>query len=439
MRLSMKRMRKNYLNRELFILSLVSFGIALLVYFVLSVSSIYLITRYYNTEEHIEKLEKRYAKELQGYITKEGITVKNIGEVDEWVFNRDDVFLKIFINGNLVYDAMYGATDNVVGSSENREHFLEMNSYELNLGEDKAEAILFCYDFAAENYGRYVSLLISFLVFFISMIAGVRKKMKYLVTLQRELHMLSEDLNSSITLQGNDEITDVAKGIESLRLSVKDKMEKEKMAYEANHRLITSLSHDIKTPLTVMIAYLELAKSKGRECAELEKYIGISLDKANHLKELTNELFEHFLLHGGMQEVIFDRVNGNELIMQMLEENLFDLEMQGVDIRRDINDITSVLEVNVNMVHRLFHNLFSNLNKYGDLSKPIFIHYALENNHLVLSMQNAKAQMPDKRESAKIGLHNCEAIMEKHKGTFEVCENENTFSVRFAFPVCTKK
>lgn len=244
MRLSMKRMRKNYLNRELFILSLVSFGIALLVYFVLSVSSTYLITRYYNTEEHIEKLEKRYAKELQGYITKEGITVKNIGEVDEWVFNRDDVFLKIFINGNLVYDAMYGATDNVVGSSENREHFLEMNSYELNLGEDKAEAILFCYDFAAENYGRYVSLLISFLVFFISMIAGVRKKMKYLVTLQRELHMLSEDLNSSITLQGNDEITDVAKGIESLRLSVKDKMEKEKMAYEA-HRLITSLSHDI--------------------------------------------------------------------------------------------------------------------------------------------------------------------------------------------------
>lgn len=44
-----------------------------------------------------------------------------------------------------------------------------------------------------------------------------------------------------------------------------------------------------------------------------------------------------------------------------------------------------------------------------------------------------KVKMPDKRESAKIGLHNCAAIMEKHKGTFEVFENENTFSVRLDF------
>ena len=51
-----------------------------------------------------------------------------------------------------------------------------------------------------------------------------------------------------------------------------------------------------------MIAYLELAKSKGREDEELKKYIGISLDKANHLKELTNELFEHFLLCGGEEK-----------------------------------------------------------------------------------------------------------------------------------------
>lgn len=46
-----------------------------------------------------------------------------------------------------------------------------------------------------------------------------------------------------------------------------------------------------------------------------------------------------------------------------------------------------------------------------------------------------KVKMPDKRESAKIGLHNCAAIMEKHKGTFEVFENENAFSVRLAFPL----
>lgn len=432
MRLSMKEMRKKYLNRELFVLSLLSFGISVLVYFVLSFSSSYLLAKYYNTEEHIEKLEKKYAEDLQNYIEKEKITVQNIGKIDEWVFDREDVFPKIFVNGNIIYDAMYGATDK---GGERRENFGKMKSYELKLGRDKAEAVLFCYDFSAENYARYLSLLLSFLVFFIVMIAGVRRKIRYLITMRKELCMLSENLNCPVTLRGNDEITDVARGIDALRLSVKDKMQKEKMAYEANHRLITSLSHDIKTPLTTVIAYLELAKSKGKEDEELKKYIGISLDKANHLKELTNELFEHFLLHGGEEKISFEKVNGNELIMQMLEENLFDLEMQGADIRREVNDITSTLEVNINLVYRLFHNLFSNLTKYGDLSKPIFIHYALENGYLVLSMQNTKAKLTNRRDSAKIGLHNCAAIMEKHKGTFEVFENDSTFSVRFAFPL----
>ena len=79
MRLSMKEMRKKYLNRELFVLSLLSFGISVLVYFVLSFSSSYLLAKYYNTEEHIEKLEKKYAEDLQSYIEKEKITVQNIG------------------------------------------------------------------------------------------------------------------------------------------------------------------------------------------------------------------------------------------------------------------------------------------------------------------------------------------------------------------------
>lgn len=432
----MKRMRKSYLNKELFVLSLLSFAISLVTYFLLSSGSVYLITKYYNTEEHIAKLETKYAKELQSYITEENITIQDIEEIDDWVLNRENIFPKIFANGNLIYDAMYGATDSAGNSLENRGHFSEMKSYELDLGGYRAEVILFCYDFSMENYARHISLLVSFLVFFISMIVGIRKKIQYLVTLQKELHMLSENLDSSITIQGHDEITSVASGIETLRLSVKEKMEKEKMAYETNHRLITSLSHDIKTPLTTMIAYLELAKDRGKEDEELGKYIKISLDKANHLKELTNELFEHFLLHAGTQKIILEKVNGNELIMQMFEENLVELEMQGVDIRRNIEDITSTLEVNINLVYRLFHNLFSNLNKYGDLSKPIFIYYALEGEYLVVSMQNIKAQQQNKRESAKIGLHNCVAIMEKHKGTFEVFENENTFSVRLAFPLC---
>ena len=138
MRLSMKEMRKKYLNRELFVLSLLSFGISVLVYFVLSSSSSYLLAKYYNTEEHIEKLEKKYAEDLQSYIEKEKITVQNIGKIDEWVFDREDVFPKVFVNGNIIYDAMYGATD----KGGERRKFWKDKSYELKLGSDEARRSL---------------------------------------------------------------------------------------------------------------------------------------------------------------------------------------------------------------------------------------------------------------------------------------------------------
>ena len=63
-----------------------------------------------------------------------------------------------------------------------------------------------CYDFSAENYAGYLSLLLSFLVFFIVMIAGVRRKIRYLITMRKELCMLSENLDCPVTLRGNDKI-----------------------------------------------------------------------------------------------------------------------------------------------------------------------------------------------------------------------------------------
>lgn len=71
--------------------------------------------------------------------------------------------------------------------------------------------------------------------------------------------MLVNDLNTPITFKGHDEIYQVAKGIDYLKLSILEKIKKEKNAFDANMNLITSLSHDIKTPLTSVIAYIELA------------------------------------------------------------------------------------------------------------------------------------------------------------------------------------
>lgn len=237
-------------------------------------------------------------------------------------------------------------------------------------------------------------------------------------------------------IAGNDEITQVAYGIESLRNSVIEKIEDEKRAYDTNIQLVTTLSHDIKTPLTSIIGFLELAKNNSKENQITYHYLDIALEKSFHLNNLINELFSHFLLHSNSYEIQFEKVDTDILINQILEEYLYELETKGAIIKRDIHDITSEISVNINLFQRLISNIFSNINKYADLNKPISVQYYLEEKTLIIKIKNSKkTERSFTQNSTKIGLNNCRAIMQKHMGEFVNYEDADSFVVELHFPV----
>lgn len=161
----------------------------------------------------------------------------------------------------------------------------------------------------------------------------------------------------------------------------------------------------------------------------------ISLNKANHLKNITNEIFDHFLLHSDNYNIIFEEVNTKDLIIPMLEENLVDLELKGVTIERNIEDINSKINVNINLIYRIFENVFSNIEKYADLSKSIMVMYYIKDSVLLVSIKNYKKKKYKSCSSTKIGLNNCIAIMEKHHGKFDVFETDEIFEITLIFPL----
>lgn len=363
------------------------------------------------------------------------IYVGDLNEIDEWVLAQNDVYLKLFHNGNLVYDTLYGVTEGSDMPEESVKEYGEMRVYSIHFMDGEAEALLFGYDYRIESYARYVMLLLSLIVFLVVFVHGIRKKIRYLVTISREVDRLSEDLHYEVTVQGEDEIATVAKGIDRLRRSVIDQMEREKRAYDTNMNLVTSLSHDIKTPLTSVIGYMELAREKAKQDEEVIQYLNISLEKAMYLKQQTNDLFEHFLLHSNGYQIVFEKVNANELIVQMLEENLLELEAKGVPVKRQISNIAASISVNVNLIYSVFENLFSNLNKYADLSKEVQVGYQLREGYLVVFIENSKKTEKNKNWiSTKIGLDNCRAIMGKHKGKLEIEETNERFKVTLWLP-----
>ena len=432
----MLKNKKYTLRKELLLVCIIAFLISFSFYKVVSAVGIQIISEHYSTGNRIKKLEKKYAKELQKYIKEKSIDIKDISLIDTWNSENEDVYLKLFYKGNLIYDTLYGLLDYSKIPVENIQNYSKVRVYPVQVGNEEMYATILCYDFKMENNYKILVLICTMLIFATIVLYGVKNKIDYLMVISNEVEKLTEDLNSRITIKGNDEIYHVAKGIDELRASVISRIEKEKEAYNSNIELITTLSHDIKTPLTSVISYIELVAERLEGDNESVEFLNIALEKSMGLRNITNNLFEHFLLKSKAYNITFDQVNGNELVAQMVEENLLDLEARGVIVSRTVEDINSVLNVNIDLIYRVFENVFSNISKYADFEKELKVKYHLKNKWLEIIIRNVKKHQKNCNElSTQIGLKNCKSIMERHYGKMKIIDLKDAFTVVLRFPI----
>ena len=122
----------------------------------------------------------------------------------------------------------------------------------------------------------FVSSTIALGLFFSITIHFVRKKMKYVLRLENEMKLIeSGDLQHQIECVGNDEIGSLATQLDHLRVALKENMEKESEARKANEELITTMSHDLRTPLTSLMGYLDILEMKKIGFNMVRKHIKI--------------------------------------------------------------------------------------------------------------------------------------------------------------------
>ena len=104
---------------------------------------------------------------------------------------------------------------------------------------------------------------------------------------------------------------------------------RQKQSEQAYKRLMTSLSHDLKTPLASFVGYLEAVESKMVTGAEQEEYIHVGAEKAYHLKEFVRALFEWVKLDAGEQGFHFEVCDLNELTRNIMADWVPILENSG--------------------------------------------------------------------------------------------------------------
>lgn len=245
------------------------------------------------------------------------------------------------------------------------------------------------------------------------------------------------ELNRSIALRGSDEIALLARDVDRMRRALLGQIENERAAWEANRELITAMSHDIRTPLTSLLGYLDIIDHGNyRDAEQLRQYVSVSRDKALQLKELSDKLFQYFLLYGNRPMPLnWQTLGAAMLLEQLLGERALYLRSHGFYVEEDFGVGDCQIATDTAQLCRLFDNLFSNIEKYADPAAPVSIVCGVLTGRLRVRLGNAIRRLEDPVESTRVGLKTCEKIAQQLGGSLEYGAKGNYFSVAVIFPI----
>ena len=258
-----------------------------------------------------------------------------------------------------------------------------------------------------------VSVMLGFLGFLLVMWVYFFELTKRITQLGKEVTAVADgDMTRAITAEGEDEITRLCTDVEYMRSSMLENIEKERAALEANRELITAMSHDIRTPLTVLLGYIDIMKLNAPE-GDMQQYIEASERTALRLKKMSDDMFSYFLVYGGGIEVSVQECDARTLVDQMLSGHVFLLREQGYTIdfnfEGEDNEFLSdtIVVTDPPQLMRIVENIFSNVMKYADKEKPVSIFVGAEVDEMIIKVTNHVAQNIDGAQKNGIGLRSC--------------------------------
>ena len=281
------------------------------------------------------------------------------------------------------------------------------------------------------------ALSLAALVFLATVLLYDQHITRTIQTLSRQVRQVSRgDLGMQIKPQSGDEIGQLALDVDAMRLSIIDKLQREEEAWKANSQLITAISHDVRTPLTALMGYLEILSDESLSPAERSAYLDICKNNAQRLKSLTDELFGFFLVFGKPKpDQAPEDFNAATLLEQILLEHEMDLNQHGFQVQTNPAEIHGTLRVDLNHFRRIFDNLFSNVRKYADPAFPVTISQSVDRDELLITISNHINQNQNRVESNRIGLQTCNKLASAMGGEFNQSRTKETFTVEVLLPL----
>ncbi len=421
-----RRLRINKLGTQLTISALLCMVVALCVFYLMQSAASFALTNWVSDSDFYQAMSRRFANRVQQYVTENHISLSNLDALDNM---QGDILISVYQDDVLLYDSL-GADPTIEP--------LPRGVYPLSFVDGEAWVYIWDYGFYTVYFRVFdmISALFAFFSFVILFVFLIHKKLNYILRLENELAILEGgNLQYPITIQGNDELTCLAQGIDDMRRSFIERQQGEAEAIRANHALITAMSHDLRTPLTSLTGYIELLQNQQYATEEQRQYfIQASRDKVFRIKEMTDALFEYALCSGDVAPAQLEAMDAYELLSQFVEEYGFELEGAGFQLERAIPPFQAQVLADPSRLSRVFDNLTSNLKKYADPAYPIQVSLSVQRDQVEMVVANQTRHYAAV-ESTRIGLKTCQSILQQHGGGFQTSMDGSRFQARLVLPL----
>ncbi|MDF2661471.1 MAG: two-component system sensor histidine kinase [Paenibacillus sp.] len=238
--------------------------------------------------------------------------------------------------------------------------------------------------------------LLAVVVFIFLFFWITKHKMKYIEELARGLREISKgNLNYRVAARSRDELGSLATSINLMTAELQLTLEEERRAEQTKTELITNVSHDLRTPLTLIMGYLRLLKDKNYESdAQADTYLNIAYSKSEKLKSLIDDLFEYTKLSSKGDTLKLDAVYMNELLEQLLEEMVSYAEDNELNLVRAFPPEKLKVNVDADKMIRVFDNLLTNAVKYSRKPGTVKVLLFREADHVLVRISNNGTPLP---------------------------------------------
>lgn len=273
-------------------------------------------------------------------------------------------------------------------------------------------------------------------------LAHIKESLKEIYEGKENVVIASEDLEKSLKEMA-EYINDIARGFSN---AIEKSLKSERMKTE----LITNVSHDIKTPLTSIINYVDLLKKEEMPNDRAREYLEVLDNKSQRLKRLTEDLVEASKASSGNIKLNIEKLNVKELMKQISGEFEDKFQERKLELNLTMPEEDCIIEADSRYVYRVIENMYANVAKYALEASRVYVDIVPVENELQIQIKNiskerlnitadelmqrfVRGDSSRNTEGSGLGLSIAQSLTELQGGKFSIYLDGDLFKVIIQF------